>query len=146
MFLFHSMRSCSTIWLTAAVEIEDPLPLSDCISTGKCCLILFFFIGTCKVLSIDCTIKFRFFVHKLQSTFEKPSQMPETGHNSDGSNFRIFAHYVSTKSNDFAESLSRLQFNQFHNLSKGKMCKYPELLPSISWPSKPRVLSGAYTF
>ena len=49
-------------------------------------------------------------------------------------NFRLFATYVSTKSNDLADSLSRLQFQRFNKLGGDRMNKHPETLPSELWP------------
>ena len=50
-------------------------------------------------------------------------------------NVRLFALYVSTKSNGIADALSRLEYIRFHRLTEGKDmkpmgCKIPEIL----WP------------
>ena len=50
-------------------------------------------------------------------------------------NRRVFATYVSTKDNGPADSLSRLDFPRFHNLTKDtKMEKFPVQLPREIWP------------
>ena len=51
-------------------------------------------------------------------------------------NFRIFARYISTKSNDLVDSLSRFQLLRFRNLVKGKNFRLtPERLLHQLWPA-----------
>ena len=50
-------------------------------------------------------------------------------------NFRLFASYVSTKSNDLADSLSWLQWKHFKALGGSKMDKLPCVLPTELWPA-----------
>ena len=49
-------------------------------------------------------------------------------------NFRIFAHYVKSKKNDQADSLSRLQFDRFRRLAPDRS-KLPQSLPCELWPA-----------
>ena len=50
-------------------------------------------------------------------------------------NVRIFARYVSSKDNDKADALSRLDMKRFWKLDKeNKMDKYPTELPEELWP------------
>ena len=49
-------------------------------------------------------------------------------------NVRIFAKYVSSKDNYFADYLSRLQIRRFKHKAKGKFNKEPVEIPTEIWP------------
>ena len=49
-------------------------------------------------------------------------------------NVQVTAKYVSSKDNGKADALSRLQFNRFHRLGKGKMSLQPTNIPEQIWP------------
>ena len=53
-------------------------------------------------------------------------------------NFRVFAFYIKSERNNFADSLSRLQFDHFKHLSKSQnkgMVESADSLPSELWPA-----------
>ena len=49
-------------------------------------------------------------------------------------NRRVFAVYVSSKDNDLADALSRLQFDCFWKLASPKMNKQPCKVSELVWP------------
>ena len=57
-------------------------------------------------------------------------------------NFRIVAKHVGTKANGLADSLSRLQWTRFLQLSKGSRNKFPATLPNELWPAS-KIWNGA---
>ena len=52
-------------------------------------------------------------------------------------NLRVYAKFVRSKDNKIADSLSRLQFNRFHNLTKGKnFDSHSTRVPEEIWPMR----------
>ena len=49
-------------------------------------------------------------------------------------NFRVRAVHITSKNNDLADSLSRLQFSRFFRLAGNRVNSTPEQLPSELWP------------
>ena len=58
-------------------------------------------------------------------------------------NFRVYAIYMRSKSNDLADSLSRLQFDRFRRLSRGMRNKMPKKFPEELWPAS-KIWNSSY--